>query len=343
MTIDSPAVPPACAVVPSEPSDDGELRRLIESAADTLARARWATAVFMQSYDSFAFYVSGADEDRHPARAALREAYATVRSEPRPLPSVFLAARANAGSLSLVCGALPTGVAIATFSRSNGAAAELFTKADAATLLGFATDQSAAFERAIRSACERFALAIARRRVRPSIVVLDRSLRVVGSSLASDVVVGRDSARPVVDEGVLDAAVRHVVERMRAELGNSSVGGDATTLAICGSLLLRLHRLSGKTGYVLCAEPFRERDYLASAVERFGFSAREIEVLTRLLDGHPVARIAADLFLAPSTVEYHLRHLFEKTDARHRSNLVARVLGWPEVGDRDSDDDATHR
>ncbi len=175
--------------------------------------------------------------------------------------------------------------------------------------------------------------------MRPGVVVLDRSLRVVGS----DVVAALDDSRTLVDDGILHARVREVVENMRSELRDRAASNDATTLAICDSLLLRLHRLSGKAGYVLVVEPFRERNYLASAVERFGFSTREVDVLTRLLDGHSVARIAADLYLAPSTVEYHLRHLFEKTEARHRSNLVARVLGWPEVGDSDSDDDVVDR
>ncbi|MEM8929675.1 MAG: LuxR C-terminal-related transcriptional regulator [Acidobacteriota bacterium] len=51
---------------------------------------------------------------------------------------------------------------------------------------------------------------------------------------------------------------------------------------------------------------------------------REHEVLRLVADGLPNRRIAESLGVAPSTVKTHLRHLFDKLDARRRTQAVAR-------------------
>jgi len=38
--------------------------------------------------------------------------------------------------------------------------------------------------------------------------------------------------------------------------------------------------------------------------------------------------IAADLFLSPKTVEFHLRQIYRKLHVRSRTQLVAALAGW---------------
>ncbi len=140
--IETRTTPTACASGSREQRDDGDLRRLIETAAETIERADWAVAVFTESYESFALTVSSSCGDRRAARATLREAFSTYRSDLRPLPTVFPIAREHEASLALVIGVLAKGVAVATFARSTRAPSEASNKADASAQLSFAADRA---------------------------------------------------------------------------------------------------------------------------------------------------------------------------------------------------------
>jgi DNA-binding NarL/FixJ family response regulator len=59
-----------------------------------------------------------------------------------------------------------------------------------------------------------------------------------------------------------------------------------------------------------------------------GLTRREREVLRLLSDGMTNAEIAARLFIAPSTVKVHVRHIFEKLGVHTR--LQAALRG-PEI------------
>ena len=54
-------------------------------------------------------------------------------------------------------------------------------------------------------------------------------------------------------------------------------------------------------------------------------SAREVEIVRRLLNGDRVPAIADGLFLSQSTVRNHLSTVFRKFGVRSRTQLVARV------------------
>jgi LuxR family maltose regulon positive regulatory protein len=97
--------------------------------------------------------------------------------------------------------------------------------------------------------------------------------------------------RPFLDEG----------ERMAALLAELPVSGPAGTL---------LAAFPGRTHRTGILEPLTER---------------ELEVLRLLATGRSNADMAAELFLAPSTIKTHLIHLYGKLGAHSRTQALARA------------------
>lgn len=66
-----------------------------------------------------------------------------------------------------------------------------------------------------------------------------------------------------------------------------------------------------------------------AAVAALGISGRELEVLRALAAGQANKEIARTLGVSPNTVKSHVARLYEKLDARRRTDAVARarVLG----------------
>ena len=71
---------------------------------------------------------------------------------------------------------------------------------------------------------------------------------------------------------------------------------------------------------------------LAGEIRRRGeapapvLSAREREVLNFIAQGHSVPAIAAELYLAPSTVKTHVQRLYEKLGVGDRAAAVAAAM-----------------
>jgi DNA-binding CsgD family transcriptional regulator len=65
------------------------------------------------------------------------------------------------------------------------------------------------------------------------------------------------------------------------------------------------------------------------AKESLGLSERELEVLQELAAGHSNKEIAARLHVSPNTVKTHVARVFEKLDAKRRTDAIrrARELG----------------
>ena len=68
---------------------------------------------------------------------------------------------------------------------------------------------------------------------------------------------------------------------------------------------------------------------LSSEVEKMGLTARELEVVRLIAQGHSNTEIAAKLFVSDATVKTHINHIFSKLGARDRSQVIvkARQLG----------------
>lgn len=63
----------------------------------------------------------------------------------------------------------------------------------------------------------------------------------------------------------------------------------------------------------------------ATAIREYHLSKRETEVVRCLCDGLSNREIADKLYISPSTVATHLRHIFEKTETGSRSKLISRI------------------
>ena len=54
-------------------------------------------------------------------------------------------------------------------------------------------------------------------------------------------------------------------------------------------------------------------------------SAREVEILDLIAQGHPNAKIAGRLFLSPKTVGNHISHIFTKLQVADRAHAIIRA------------------
>jgi DNA-binding CsgD family transcriptional regulator len=68
-------------------------------------------------------------------------------------------------------------------------------------------------------------------------------------------------------------------------------------------------------------ETARRRD--ASTLDQL--TPQELQVALLLSEGHTTRAAAAQLFLSPKTVEYHLRHVYQKLGIRSRTELSASL------------------
>lgn len=62
-----------------------------------------------------------------------------------------------------------------------------------------------------------------------------------------------------------------------------------------------------------------------AAQAALGISARELEVLHHIAAGHANKEIARRMAISPNTVKTHAARLFEKLNARNRTDAIARA------------------
>lgn len=63
-----------------------------------------------------------------------------------------------------------------------------------------------------------------------------------------------------------------------------------------------------------------------SLSERYGLSARELEVCVLLLQGRSYANISRKLFISEHTVKTHAHHIFTKMDVASRDEMIERII-----------------
>jgi DNA-binding CsgD family transcriptional regulator len=102
---------------------------------------------------------------------------------------------------------------------------------------------------------------------------------------------------------------------------------DPTATALVSDYLLHVKKLSGREQfYLVSVERVAQRDHMARATERFGFSHRESQVLALILRGDRSNEIARELGISPTTVSDYLTKLLRKTNSRNRSEMLSKVM-----------------
>lgn len=95
-------------------------------------------------------------------------------------------------------------------------------------------------------------------------------------------------------------------------------------------MVVQVRPLDGPAGLRIgvLVERYRSRNPLRYAQEKYGMSAREVEVLALVLKGFGTPQVASLLDIAESTAHDHIKRMMLKTRSRNRVELAAKTLGW---------------
>ncbi len=130
----------------------------------------------------------------------------------------------------------------------------------------------------------------------------------------------------LVVEGMHAGAAGYLLKECSAEELCSAVRAVAR-----GQVLLQASSFAQLLDGLHAQESAASRDVsFSSEAEKMGLTAREMEVVRLIAQGHSNIEIAAALFVSDATVKTHINHIFSKLGARDRSQLIvkARQLGW---------------
>jgi DNA-binding CsgD family transcriptional regulator len=136
------------------------------------------------------------------------------------------------------------------------------------------------------------------------------------------------NAHLIPRDGEVPAMLRPIVLRLLAAWREGVRGAGLS--AQLPFAVVRLTAMRGRAGdeFLVSFEWLRTRASLEVAAARYAISKRELQVLGALLRGAPVAEIAGELSISESTVIFHLKRMLKKTQAKNRTELAARMLGW---------------
>jgi DNA-binding CsgD family transcriptional regulator len=128
-----------------------------------------------------------------------------------------------------------------------------------------------------------------------------------------------------------------IQDELRSILQRSEKPESEHVLGPVAGSFFRILPLSGSFGtfYAICFENEARREDMKEAAARFSLSPRELEVLDRVLQGMKATEIAQDLHIAETTVFDHFKRISQKTNARNRTNMVAKILNWQGGARRD--------
>ncbi len=148
---------------------------------------------------------------------------------------------------------------------------------------------------------------------------------------------------PALERGELPAAVLSVAHVALEGRGASRRGEPASARVRSerrGWVMLHGQALAGRGGrrVAVTIQPAGPERITPLLMAAYGLTAREEQVTRHVLQGDSTAQIAEALRISPYTVQEHLKHIFEKTAARSRRELVSQVFTrhyQPRVEDND--------
>ncbi|MFD0691243.1 response regulator transcription factor [Actinomadura fibrosa] len=134
----------------------------------------------------------------------------------------------------------------------------------------------------------------------------------------------------VVLSAVRNGAVGYLVHNTftvdeLAEAIRDTVRHRAHPLSHAASAALIDAARAGRPAGPAAADPAEQR-------ERFGLSAREVQVMDLIVRGHSNQDIAAKLFLTEKTVKNYINRIYAKLGAPNRATAIVTWLGMPPQG-----------
>ncbi len=167
-----------------------------------------------------------------------------------------------------------------------------------------------------------------KQRARPYVIVVDVHLEV---ALADPNALEFLRAQFQINDAtsMLPAPLHEPVGHLIRQWSEKGAPLEQLVVAV-GGLVLRVIPLPGpqENLYAVFIEKKVLREDLIDAVVRFSFTPREVEVLDLILGGMKAAEIAESLHIAEVTVFDHFTHISDKTQARNRADMLAKVFNW---------------
>lgn len=170
---------------------------------------------------------------------------------------------------------------------------------------------------------------IVKRRAKPRVMFLDEDLHIAFAEPEAADMLLRIPNSADGEEHRLPRVLEDAVSQVVRDWKDSGDEREAVIRPV-PSLVLRVSRLAGSAGSYVAVfiERGTRREDLTGTAERYGFTRREVEVLTLILNGLSGAEIAQNLSIAETTVADYVKQLLRKTGAKNRADMLARVLGW---------------
>jgi DNA-binding CsgD family transcriptional regulator len=287
--------------------------------------------------DAWDFAAFGRDDDvldmasstSSPADVgALRAEVRLQRFTGAPMPFVSVALGADMRrSLCVIFGGTPERVAILRVSR--GPAAKPFVARDGAGIERFFRQHSDGIAAAIFDGPARPGDHVAARRAAPIIFVVDAKGALLSTVDEPDADTASLRAHLLPTAGEMPPILRPVVSELLERYKAGAPAGEL--ISVLPFALVRLTPLRSRVppvSLVVSVEWLRSRASLEATAAQYSISKRELQVLSAMLRGAPVAEIAAELSISESTVVFHLKRMLKKTLSKNRTELAARMLGW---------------
>ncbi|WP_416979682.1 response regulator transcription factor [Streptomyces sp. T028] len=150
--------------------------------------------------------------------------------------------------------------------------------------------------------------------LRPDIVFLD----------------AEDETAPVATREVHQVSPDSIVVGLTSRMGKA-LDGELLKAGAAGVLPQDLERaeLLGAITRLVRGDSPERRTWTAHAVPQgaSALNSREWDVLKLIAEGRTNSEIAAELYLAPKTIERHVATVIRKIGARNRAHLVALAIG----------------
>jgi DNA-binding CsgD family transcriptional regulator len=162
----------------------------------------------------------------------------------------------------------------------------------------------------------------------PATLLMNPDLSIVGSTPGMDQRLQRLLPHPDGLPPVPAAALNAAAQLLAVEAGVDDHEPAARThLGDGWWVAVRAGRLLPSAAISVSIEPTTPTERVDLCVRAFGLTAREADVVRGVSRGLDTASIAAELNLAPYTVQDHLKSIFTKTGVNSRRDLMPRLVG----------------